>query len=100
MMLDEGSEMVEEVNQLSALFDEMCQQRHDEGKVEYGALTWLENDVVRMMLEEMIDIANYCRFQFIKLLLMKGELDSQVPELGAGAFIGTGSGWKPEEKPE
>lgn len=88
-------------------FDKLCNERHEEGATRYGALTFLENDVLRMMLEELADTANYCRMQGIKLLLLQDRLEAQLGEergfeagedgsiqLGFQSFMGTKkAGW-------
>jgi hypothetical protein len=83
---------------LSEEFDQLCQARHEAGQQEYGQFTFLENDIVRMMAEELADTANYCRYQFIKLMLLQNELVKQLEEngqseMGAQAFKGTKKGW-------
>lgn len=92
-------------NDLSARFDKLCQERHAAGAAEYGAFTFIGNDVVRMMAEELADTSNYCRMQFIKLMFLQETLEEQLREtddgtgsdnttLGAGSFKGTKDiGW-------
>lgn len=95
------SELIEEA---AAQFDKLCQQRHEEGAKEYGQFTFLGNDVVRMMVEELADTTNYCRMQAVKLLILQKYLELQLEdELGEGteditigvkAFKGAGEvGW-------
>lgn len=86
-------------------FDELCRQRHEKGMLEYGQFTFLENDVVRMMLEELADTTNYCRMQGIKLLLLQTILEEELEQklgkgeqkdsitIGIKSFKGTGEGW-------
>jgi hypothetical protein len=66
----------------SASFDKLCQERHEGGLAEYGAFTFMGNDVVRMMMEELADTANYCRMQFIKLMMLQHALEEQTESLG------------------
>lgn len=93
-----------EINDLfqeySEAFDRLCQERHNAGAVEYGKFTFLQNDVVRMMMEELADTANYCRMQFIKLMMLQHviegslDIDGTKAEFGTEAFKGTGEvGW-------
>ncbi len=87
-------------------FDELCQERHNAGMVEYGKFTFLENDIIRMMMEELADTSNYCRMQFIKLMLLQEALGEELadkPEvsedlgIGVGSFKGAGQvGWNRE----
>ena len=115
-MSDEAAEQdtVEFLQKLQAnaeAFDELCQERHEKGQFEYGQFTFLENDVVRMMIEELADTVNYCRYQAIKLLLLQEALELHlagvglVPDgqteitLGVQAFKGTGEvGWGKDKK--
>lgn len=102
---DEQQEAVPELVMLmktaSDRFDQLCQERHVAGAAEYGAFTFLENDVVNMMLEELADTANYCRYQFIKLMILQDliaqdlqDKGQEVQDLGIGSFKGVGDvGW-------
>lgn len=91
-------------NELSARFDKLCQERNAAGAAEYGAFTFVENDVVRMMAEELADTSNYCRMQFIKLMFLQEVLEDRLKEtsngeegtitVGVDAFKGTKDvGW-------
>ncbi|SRR6266508_1312199 len=91
------------INDYSEAFDKLCQERHDKGQAVYGVFTFLGNDVIRMMMEEVADTANYCRYQFIKLMFLQHMLE-QDPQLqtdednniaiGLKAFKGTKEGWR------
>lgn len=92
------------LNDLALRFDQLCQARHEAGAAEYGVLTFLGNDVIRMMLEELADTANYCRMQAIKLMLLQNRFEDQAIgselvtgddiEIGFQAFKGTKDvGW-------
>jgi hypothetical protein len=96
----EVEDITEAINEASRIFDELCIARHEEGAEEYGAITFLENDVVRMMLEEMADTCNYLRYHAIKLMLLAQMVGHEFSEeeqasigLGKGAFKGTRKGW-------
>lgn len=105
--LGEAKAMIELVNSAGASFEQLCVERHEMGQKEYGAFTFLENDVVRMMIEELADTVNYCRYQAVKLMLLQealekklagddlvGEGEEQIT-LGVQAFKGVGEvGWK------
>jgi hypothetical protein len=84
------SDLSEIFQELSGDFDKLTQDRHDEGAKEYGVFTFLGNDVIRMMAEELADTANYCRYQFIKLMLLQDSLVTQLEEKGLaeGALFG------------
>ena len=60
------------LNMLAAEFDQFCQERHNDGAKEYGPTRFASNNMFQMIAEEMADIANYCRYQYIKLRLMEG----------------------------
>ena len=57
-------------------FNDLRKKRHEIGQEKYGELTFLGNDVVRMMLEELADVANYVEYQAAKLLLLQRALES------------------------
>lgn len=95
----------EAIESTARVFDQLCQDRHELGAKEYGQFTFLENDVVRMMLEELADTVNYCRMQGIKLLLLQTMLEEELDQklgkggeeditIGIKSFKGTGEGWK------
>lgn len=91
--------LVEAINKYSLAFDTLAQERHLHGQKEYGVVTFLGNDVVRMMMEELADTSNYCRMQFIKLMMLQHmiENDETLPTqkgTNTGLFKGTGEvGW-------
>jgi hypothetical protein len=90
-------EELEAFQEISDAFDTLCQERHNEGQKEYGTFTFLGNDVVRMMMEELADTANYCRYQFIKLMILQDALEQQKApaEVKFEGFKGVGEvGWK------
>ena len=104
--MSEATELSEVIKVLSAEFDKLAQERHEAGAKEYGTFTFLGNDVVRMMAEELADTANYCRMQFIKLMILN-QAFLEDPRLinaadggdeitiGIGAFKGAGeNGWQ------
>jgi hypothetical protein len=93
---------LEAFQRFSDKFDELCQERHKAGQAEYGAFTFLGNDVIRMMMEELADTSNYCRMQFIKLMFLQAHLSNELQDvmddddsiqIGLKAFKGTKTGW-------
>jgi hypothetical protein len=87
----------------SDMFDALCGKRHEAGAAEYGVFTFLDNDVVRMMAEELADTANYCRMQFIKLMILQSMLEKETDKLkdsegnitiGVESFRGAKKGWE------
>jgi hypothetical protein len=101
--MTEAKNIGEYLNELGERFDHLCIERHKVGAEEYGELTFLGNDVMRMMLEELADTVNYCRMQSIKLLLLQEQLEDGLAgldtdegqiTLGIQAFKGVGEiGW-------
>jgi hypothetical protein len=77
------------VQELSDLFDRTCQERHEKGSEEYGQLTYLENDTVGMLLEELADAANYARYTFIRIALLARSAGVDMNE-GRGHKINLG----------
>lgn len=93
-------DITELIKQASQDFDKLTQERHQVGQKEYGEFTFLGNDVIRMMQEELADTANYARYHFIKLAIIQGmmladEESKEVAEsFGIGTFQGVGDvGW-------
>ncbi len=103
---EEAQEVAEYLNELSLRFTTLMAERHAAGQEEYGAFTFLGNDVVRMMLEELADTANYCRMQAVKLMMLQDTLEESLGdgvydpekadiEIGFAAFKGTKDvGWR------
>lgn len=102
----EAENLAEAILSYSMEFDRLAQERHLVGAKEYGVISFLGNDVMRMMMEELADTANYCRMQFIKLMMLQQMLEEdpniiQEPlNFGAdkGSFKGTGdAGWQKDK---
>jgi hypothetical protein len=84
------TDISELMQQLSEEFDEACHQRHETGAVKYGALKFMGADTFQEMIEEIVDIANYARYTYIKLRMYQQYMAEQTtpPEmLGAEGFI-------------
>jgi hypothetical protein len=76
--------------EFSNAFDTLTQQRHEAGAEEYGHLTFIGNDVIRMMAEELADTANYCRYQFIKLMMLQELLEDELSAKGLDGEVKLG----------
>jgi len=80
------AELIKRMQVLSEEFDVLCQKRHDMGERKYGPGTWLGVDTLEMIIEELIDIANYVRFSFVKLRMIQETLGTDrstaTPQLG------------------
>ena len=75
----------------------MCQERHDLGQEKYGAGKFLGVNTLEEAMFEVIDLANYARYTFIRLMLMNHALDEKfgedtIRELGPAAFKTVGQG--------
>lgn len=91
------------IRKASETFTRLRAIRHETGEEKYGRFTFVQNDVVRMMLEELADLCNYAEYQAAKLLCLQVALEED-PELnaltrdgsisiGVQAFKGTKEGW-------
>ena len=99
----ETHELALYLNDKAEAFDQLCRERHEAGEKEYGSLSFLGNDVTRMMLEELADTANYCRMQAIKLMMLQDHLETELSkqeglvqdeQLGFNSFRGVKDiGW-------
>ena len=67
---------ISDLERYSEEFDELCQQRHDDGSKEYGPLAFLDNDMFAFAYEEMADTAIYMRFSFVKLRIVQEKLNA------------------------
>ena len=56
-------------------FAELRRQRHLTGQTEYGEFTFLENDMIRMMLEELADAMNYMEMHAVKLMMLHEQME-------------------------
>jgi hypothetical protein len=61
------------IAKLSETFDLECQTRHDMGAKKYGQVKFLEVNSLQMAMEEVADLANYARYTWIKLALLKAQ---------------------------
>lgn len=81
------TDMISEGN---SLFDQMCQDRHDRGAEKYGSLKFMEKNTLDEAMEEVVDLANYARYTFIKLYLLAEQMDAKMaeesPNVGPQAF--------------
>jgi hypothetical protein len=66
-----ASALAEALKEADEAFVRGTQERHEKGQLKYGELTYLDNDTVEMAMEEVLDMANYCRYTYIKLWLLQ-----------------------------
>jgi hypothetical protein len=79
----EVTQLIDRINSYSAEFDQKTQERHDEGEKKYGAGSWLGIDTLQHAMDEILDLANYARFSYIKLRM----LQDKIGEFQADASI-------------
>lgn len=72
--------LVEMLNEFNTNFEDMCQKRHEMGEEKYGKFKFMEVDAIEEALEELIDIANYARYSFIRLRLIQAYLHGLAAE--------------------
>lgn len=65
---------------MSREFDVRTAERHQMGATKYGPAKFLTADTIEMALEEILDLANYARYTFMKLRLLQDSLREQVPD--------------------
>jgi len=82
------------VDEASALFDRMCVERHMMGEVKYGPIKFMEVNTLVEAGEEVVDLANYARYTFIRLFIINKQIQGLVSEgpdmLGAQSFMPNG----------
>lgn len=67
---------------VSDAFDAACQEKHELGVKKYSAVRFLEVDSVAMAMEEVVDLANYARFTYIKLAMLQSYALQFEQEIG------------------
>lgn len=106
---EEQLKVIEEMNEYSEMFDRLCMVRHQGGQEEYGEFTFLDNDLIRMMVEELADTCNYARYQATKLMILQQKLtnaleatgsEEQLEALGINTFRGAGKAWQDANRPD
>lgn len=84
----------QQISDLSDAFDLVCAQRMAAGSTEYGPFAFLDNDTLKMALEELVDLSNYAKMTFIKLARLSPEVDNLLEvymnQVGAESFIPNG----------
>jgi hypothetical protein len=73
-----GATLIEVIQEASEAFELMMQERHDAGAEKYGPAKFLTVDTIDEALAELVDLANYARFTFIKLVILKIKLQEVV----------------------
>lgn len=73
----------ETLQTLSDEFSDLTEERHQMGAEQYGPTKFLTVDTVRMAAEELVDLANYARYMYIKLRIMEESLRERGIDLSA-----------------
>jgi hypothetical protein len=73
-MSEETDAFVEALQKYDREFADMCVARHKMGEEKYGPFKFMEVDAFDEMAEELVDMANYARYNFIKLRLIQQNL--------------------------
>jgi len=61
----------------------------ERGEREYGALAFLKNDMLVMLCEELLDVSNYARMEFIKMCILAEARDQVLEGLKHPDMIGS-----------
>lgn len=77
----EMASLIEQLNAYNEEFDRRTFERHEMGEKKYGPGTWLTIDTLEMAIEEVIDLANYVRFTYVKLRMLQDSLAQQTDEI-------------------
>lgn len=76
-----------------AFFDTM-QLRHEAGQEKYGPIKFMDVNTLNEAMEEVVDLANYAMYTFIKLFVLNQQLQRVVGDqpvvLGSASFIPAG----------
>lgn len=82
-------ELLDKLEKYSEEFDLVCSTRHDMGAEKYGPGKFLTVDTLQEAIEEVIDLANYARYTFIKLRALQDKLPEILNEAGTDTTSGT-----------
>lgn len=86
-------------------FEILCAKRARVGAEEYGQFKYLGNDMYKMIIEELADMANYIRFLYVKIRLHQANLidlketeaDASSADHPGTAFVGSASDGVPSD---
>jgi len=72
--------LAEIVEALSAEFDHRVIDRHRMGAEKYGPFSFFNKDMFEEACQEVLDLANYARYSYIKLRLTQLQIAEEYPE--------------------
>lgn len=86
-----AQEFTQMTQKASATFFQMMQQRHEAGEAKYGPISFMEKNTLVEAMEEVVDLANYAMYTFMKLYVLDWSLKKitegiDAPTLGADTF--------------
>lgn len=80
--------------QASSIFFSQMQDRHEMGEQKYGPIRFMEVNTLTEAMDEVVDLANYALYTFMKLYVLNQQMQNVVGEtpdiLGAQAFMKSG----------
>jgi hypothetical protein len=88
--VDAANAIAAQLTAYSYEFDQSCEDRYRMGAEKYGPGKFLAVDTIAEALAEIVDLANYARFTFIKLRMLQEAIVEQGMEadvLGADGFV-------------
>jgi hypothetical protein len=74
---DEQEALADKVEAFSGEFDELCIARHDMGEKKYGPGKFLNVDTMDEALMEIVDLANYARYTYVKVRLLQDRIQAE-----------------------
>jgi hypothetical protein len=77
------------IEEASNAFDTLCEERHVMGSAKYGPVKFLTINSIEEAMAEVLDLANYARYTFIKLWLLNRQMQDIIPQenLGTNSFV-------------
>lgn len=82
------------VNEARDTFFASMQERHRMGEAKYGPIKFMEVNTLEQAAEEIVDLANYALYTYVKLYVLNKQIQRVVgdqPEaLGGAGFIPSG----------
>jgi hypothetical protein len=66
--------MVQMIIEANESFDELIQKRHDDGAEKYGPFKFLGANTLEEAMQEVLDLANYARYTYIKLWMLNAQI--------------------------
>lgn len=71
-------DITDETQEATNVFFSMMQQRHLMGQEKYGPVKFVEANTLIEAMEEVVDLANYAMYSFIKLWMLNNDLKKMM----------------------